>query len=285
MVRKKQYEVLQWAFSFLKQYHREEKVAELLLQHHLKLSRSKFFTMMQEEVPESIYEIFINDVKKHALTGIPVQHLTGYEYFYGRRFHVNHHVLVPRFETEELVRHVVDLVKKNYNYKPLTIVDAGTGSGVIAISLALELPDITVYATDISKEALQVARYNASVLEADVQFFQGDFIEPLIKNKLNAHILVSNPPYIKKVDRHLLADTVKDFDPALALFADCHGLAAYQTIISQTKQLENVRNVCFEIGYDQAMEVTSILKQQYPSSIVRTIQDINGKDRIISAQI
>src|SRR5699024_3611975 len=109
---------------------REETVAEILLQHHLGFSRADFFANMQESIPDSIMERFKEDVTKHVLTGIPVQHLTGHEEFFGRKFTVNEHVLVPRFETEELVQHVISLVEKYYDNRKISIVDAGTGSGV-----------------------------------------------------------------------------------------------------------------------------------------------------------
>jgi len=282
----KQYEVLQWAFSFLKKHEREEKVAEILLQHHLDVSKEQFFTMMQETVPPSLQEKFITDVKSHAIYGVPVQHLTGYEYFYGRKFSVNEHVLIPRVETEELVYHVIEQVHTHYNGLPLTIIDVGTGSGVIAITLALELPNATIYATDISKEALFVAEENAQSHHATVHFLNGNFLEPILEQQLSPQIIVSNPPYIRKTDEHLLTDTVKRYDPKLALFADNNGLAAYETIMKQIKKLPiETRNIYFEIGYDQATDVTSIIKASYPLSHIKTIKDINGKDRIISANV
>src|SRR5690625_6889132 len=102
---KKQYEVLQWAFSFLKKHDCEENVANILLQHHLKVSQEKLMLMMREELPEKVIIQFKEDIKQHALTGIPVQHLMGYTYFYGRKFTINENVLIPRFDTEILVQH------------------------------------------------------------------------------------------------------------------------------------------------------------------------------------
>src|SRR5690625_3427620 len=106
----KQFEVLKWAFSFLQANNREKKVAEILLMYHLNISRTEFFANMQEVIPDSILSNFRRDVKSHVLTGVPVQHLIGYEFFYGRKFSVNKNVLIPRMETEELVQHVINLV-------------------------------------------------------------------------------------------------------------------------------------------------------------------------------
>lgn len=284
---KKQYEVLEWAFSFLSRYNREEKIAEILLQHHLKMSRPAFFANMREIIPASTIEQFASDIKKHALTGVPVQHLTGYEMFYGRKFSVNKHVLIPRFETEELVAHVISLANNYYNDRQLVIADIGTGSGIIAITLALELPNATVFATDISEEALQIAKKNAKKHNVSVQFLQGDFMQPIIDSSVNPQIIVSNPPYISEEERASLSDTVKNFDPELALFADNHGLDAYKKIIAQLKQLPPIqsRKICFEIGFTQSLAVTNMLKQTFSPIKVKTIQDINGLDRIISAHI
>ncbi|MEI3612081.1 peptide chain release factor N(5)-glutamine methyltransferase [Pseudogracilibacillus sp. SO30301A] len=284
---KKQYEVLEWAFSFLRNHNREEKVAEILLQHHLKMSRAAFFANMREDISTAIVEQFASDIKKHALTGVPVQHLTGYELFYGRKYIVNEHVLIPRFETEELVEHVISLVNKYYQGRQLFIADIGTGSGVIAITLALELPNVTVYATDISEKALKVAKKNANVHHASVQFLKGDFLQPVIDSSVNPQIIISNPPYISVEERDSLADTVGEFDPDLALFADNNGLAAYKKIITQLKEIPPTesRRICFEIGYTQSLAITNMLKLAFEAASVKTIKDMNGLDRIISAHI
>ncbi|WP_246187670.1 peptide chain release factor N(5)-glutamine methyltransferase [Ornithinibacillus caprae] len=282
----KQYEVLQWASLFLEKNNREPRVAELLLQHHLGMSRNEFYMHMRETVPALIRSKFEADIKEHAETGVPLQHIIGYETFYGRDFHVNEHVLVPRPETEELVQHVIQIAKSNSKSDhPITIVDVGTGSGIIAITLALELPNATVYATDISEEALAVAQRNAAQLQANVTFLQGDFLQPVIVQNIKTDIVVSNPPYIPRSDEESLSDTVKHFDPELALFADENGLAAYKKIISQLPSVINAEGaaVAFEIGHDQGEIVTLLLNKQFPKSKVDVLQDINGKDRMVVA--
>lgn len=282
---KKQYEVLQWASLFLEKNNRESRVAELLLQHHLGVSRAVFFANMQEDVPDDIYEAFKADIEKHAETGMPLQHLTGYEYFYGRRFTVDGHVLIPRPETEELVQHVIrhDV---DFRKKPLRIVDVGTGSGVIAITLKLEWSDAEVFATDISEEVLQVAKKNAAEWNADVAFLQGNFLEPLIEREMVVDILVSNPPYIAETERNVLSDTVKNYDPELALFAGDDGLSAYKEIIRQAKRVVRPGGlIAFEIGHEQGNAVKKLLMETFPYSDVDILQDINKKDRIVTAKI
>ena len=281
----KQYEVLKWASLFLEENDREARVAELLLQHHLGLTRSAFFANMRETIPSEVYQAFQTDLEKHANTGIPLQHLTGYEEFYGRRFQVNESVLIPRPETEELVQHTIRAVTSRENQK-VRIVDAGTGSGIIAITLALELPEAEVIATDISPEALQVAQTNAARLGATITLMEGDFLQPLTDEQLPVDILVSNPPYIAETEREELHDTVKNFDPELALFAADDGLAAYKKMMKQATTLMN-RNglIAFEIGHKQGEAVKRLVEESFPGSNAEIVQDINGKNRIIMAKI
>lgn len=279
----KQYEVLQWASLFLEKNNRETRVADLLLQHHLGVSRTQFYARMRDEIPSEIVEKFHADIEDHVKTGVPIQHLTGYEHFYGRKFSVNSHVLIPRPETEELVQHVINHLPEN---ESITIVDVGTGSGVIAITLALEIPNAKIIATDISEEALRTARANARNLQANITFLQGDFLEPVIDKNIKADIVVSNPPYISEAEREELSDTVVNHDPELALFAAENGLAAYQKICSQLPQviLPN-GSVAFEIGYLQGEAVQALIKEKFPKSTTNIIKDINGKDRIVFAQL
>lgn len=285
----KQYEVLKWASLFLEKYNREPKVAELLLQHHLYVDRTKFFARMQEPIDQQLLFNFEEDLINHALTGIPIQHLMGYETFYGRQFKVNENVLIPRPETEELIEHVATYVRRYFSTsKPLTILDIGTGSGIIAITLALELENAEVYATDISEKALHIAKQNAEILHANVEFLQGDFLAPAIEQEIKADIIVSNPPYIAENEAKELSDTVKNFDPSLALFAEEEGLAAYKKIISQLPGCitnEKGASVFFEIGQSQGNSVKNILKEMYPKSHTQVLQDINKKDRIVHCQI
>ena len=278
----KQYEVLQWASLFLENHQREPRVADILLQHYLQVERTKFYAMMHDTISDDIIGQYKAAIKAHAVSGVPVQHLTGYEVFYGREFAVNKNTLIPRPETEELVQHVIQKAKTH----PLTIVDVGTGSGIIAITLALELPHATVYATDISRAALEVAEKNAKELKANITFLQGDFLQPVIAENIQADIIVSNPPYISRVEATLLSDTVKNFDPELALFAADNGLAAYSRIIEQSKQVvKSDTMLAFEIGDTQGEAVCTLIKKAYPASVVQTIKDINKKDRIVSTQI
>src|SRR5690625_5035904 len=182
----KQYEVLKWASLFLAEHNCEKRIADILLQHHLQVTASEFYMMMQEKISENIVNQYKADIIKHVETGIPVQHLTGYAYFYGRKFIVNKDVLIPRPETEELVKHVIELAQQSNRQKPLNIIDIGTGSGVIAITLSLELTNVNIYATDISHDALAVAKVNAKDHQANISYFQGNFLQPIIEEEIKA---------------------------------------------------------------------------------------------------
>ncbi|MCT1576647.1 peptide chain release factor N(5)-glutamine methyltransferase [Oceanobacillus kimchii] len=279
------YEVLQRASLFLEKAGREPKVAEILLLHHLQITKEKLLMRWRDSIDKNTIEAFEKDIFTHVETGVPVQHLTKVEHFYGREFEVNQHVLIPRPETEELVQQVIQ--QAHTMDKPLTIVDVGTGSGVIAITLALELAGSRVFATDISDKALSVAKRNAQALQAEVTFLEGNFLEPFLGLNQTADIVVSNPPYIPSSKSEELQDTVKNFDPELALFAENNGLAAYHAILRQmqTMKLSEQSILALEIGFDQSAAITNMIRQNLPSREVCTIKDINEKDRILLANV
>lgn len=279
----KQYEVLKWASSFLKTYNREENVATLLLQHHRKMERNVFFQEMQSIIPGDIVQLYKKDIEAHALKGIPIQHLIGYAPFYGEEFAVNEHVLIPRFETEELVEYAAAYIQSIVNREELTIVDVGTGSGVIGITLKQLFPEISVCATDISSQALDVAKQNACQLGVDVQFLQGNFLMPLLQQGIKPDILISNPPYIDYNESDLLEDTVKNFDPDIALFAADKGLSAYRTILEQAATIPQsiLRAMFFEIGASQGRAVCEMIQAEFPEGKVEIKKDLAGKDRIV----
>lgn len=283
---KQQFEVLQRASLFLQQNNCEPKIAEILLRHYLQMEQAQFFANMQAIVEPKVLKKFCQSVKQHVQTGVPVQHILGYEYFYNRKYFVNEHVLIPRPETEEVVKLAIEKIKQLPKGRQLSIVDLGTGSGIIAITLALEFPEATIYATDISEKALEIAQKNADQHNVEIHFMLGDFAAPLIEKQLQVQFIVSNPPYIDDTTKQTLARTVKDYDPEIALFAKNSGLAAYEKIIKQAKSLLAPKGVLvFEIGYDQGQSVSRLMNQYYPMSQVKVHKDINGQDRIVVAKI
>ena len=204
--------------------------------------------------------------------GIPVQYIVGNVEFYGSIIEVNEDVLIPRFETEELVYRVIKRLK---NKKNLDIVDLGTGSGCIAISLAKNL-NSNVDAVDISKEALEVAKKNAINNKVNINFYLGDMLNPLNKKY---DLIISNPPYIA-YDEEIM-EIVKNNEPHLALYADNNGLYYYEQILKNVnKYLKDEYLIAFEIGYKQAKEI-ELLANNYLSCKVTIEKDLSGKDRYI----
>lgn len=277
------HEVLSWASLFLQTNDCDASGALLLMEHHLQWDRSKIYMEMQTSMPVDTQSAIVRDVKAHVETGIPIQHLIGSTAFFDRTFTVSRDVLIPRFETEELVAEALRIIQES-DGKISAIVDVGTGSGVIATTIACEQKDANVYATDISEAALHVAKGNMRKQGAVVTCFQGDFAEPLMDNDVKVQMIVSNPPYIAHAERVTLSKTVREYDPALALFAENEGLAAYEAIVKQAPHiLEPGGVLLFEIGYTQGKAVKEMIEQTFPMSEVAILQDINGKDRIVRA--
>lgn len=279
-------EALHWGSSFLEEKNLEKKVAEILLLHHTKKSRMQFLLQLDEYLTEEEQTRFIADLNAYV-AGTPVQYLTGVEHFYGRTFSVNEEVLIPRPETEELVYHVLEKIKVKYGHdEKLRVVDIGTGSGIIAITLKLEYPALQMIAIDIAETSLEVAKNNAEKLQANVQFVQGDLLLPIIAKGEKVHLIVSNPPYIKSRDVEQLSPYVKDKEPRRALDGGEDGYDFYERIIEQSKKVLTENGmIAFEIGYEQGETVAELLKATYPNGTVEIIQDINGKDRIVTMNL
>ncbi|UOQ87472.1 peptide chain release factor N(5)-glutamine methyltransferase [Gracilibacillus salinarum] len=279
MTSKTIHEALTWASSFLEAHQCEPKVAEILLLHELNWTKTDLLLGLRDSLPAEKWQSFSKNVSTHAETKVPVQHLTGVENFYGRSFRVNQHVLIPRPETEELVQYVLG----HMNNAVQSGVDIGTGSGVIAITLAKESRSpIEMLAIDLSDQALQMARRNADEQQAAITFYQGSFLTPLVTEGKKVDMIVSNPPYIAYEEADSLNETVRLFDPELALFAKENGLYAYQQIISQAPHvLTEGGPLFFEIGHTQGDAVSAMIKDQFPAYQTSVIQDINGKDRIV----
>ena len=194
---------------------------------------------------------------------------------------MNEDVLIPRYETEELVENILYRIDDYFNdYKEIHLCDVGTGSGAIAITLALEEPRLKVIATDISKEALVVAQDNAKTLGANVEFRNGDMLQPLLDTHEKVDIFVSNPPYIPN-DQDIEA-MVKDNEPHVALFGGNDGLYFYRKIFKEVKPLLNDKALlAFEMGFDQRELMETAIKEFFGDYPFEIIKDINGKDRML----
>lgn len=214
---------------------------------------------------------------KRLEKGEPVQYIVGNVDFYGLLFNVNPCVLIPRFETEELVSKTIDYIKKFFNY-PIDCVDLGTGSGCIAVTLKNKIGDnINVDAVDISGDALKVAKENALNNNVNITFYHGDMLEPLNKQY---DVIISNPPYIRKDEE--IMNIVKNNEPSIALYADNEGLANYEKILSNAKKYLKKRSmIAFEIGWWQGEKITSIAKKYFPDSMISVEKDMQQRDRFI----
>lgn len=216
----------------------------------------------------------LQGVIERVKEGYPLQYAFERAYFYGYTFYVNEHVLIPRPETEELVYFILQRFGKEH----LRVLDIGTGSGAIALTLKLENPKFEVTAADISTEALQVAQRNANALEADVQFVQSDGLTSV---EQPFDIIVSNPPYISEHEKPLMSESTLRYEPHLALFAEDEGYALYEQWIHEIEG--NPRCVAFEIGFAQKERVEQMLRAKFPEAVVGTECDMHGKDRIVYA--
>ncbi|WP_307439562.1 peptide chain release factor N(5)-glutamine methyltransferase [Bacillus sp. V2I10] len=280
------YEALKWASSFLAEAERDHNAGELLLRHHLNMSRAEMLANLRTDLPDGVWESFKTDVNRHA-EGIPVQHMIGSEEFYGRSFMVNKEVLIPRPETEELVEGILLKAKNLFNgYSSVEAADIGTGSGAIAISLALENPMFKLCAVDIAPESLEVAQLNAKNLGAEVQFLHGDLLSPILNSGKKLDVVVSNPPYIPDADILELSPVVKDHEPLRALAGGVDGLDFYRRLAAEIPLVISDRAlIAFEVGAGQGEDVKALLLDKLPHAEAEIKYDINGKDRMVFAVV
>ncbi|GED01513.1 peptide chain release factor N(5)-glutamine methyltransferase [Bacillus atrophaeus] len=283
---KKIFEALNWASSYLTEAGRDRNAAELLLMNDIGMDRSKLFASLQDPISEDELYRFKRHVEMHK-EGVPVQYIIGKEAFYGRVFIVNDDVLIPRPETEEVVLRLLEKQKRVFpEGEPLRVIDVGTGSGAIAVTLALENKHFSVSAIDISKEALQIAAENAERLGAKVDFFEGDLLEPFIKEGKKADIIVSNPPYISEEEMADLSNVVRFHEPLHALTDGGDGLRFYKRFMEDIPRVMNDKAlVVFEIGWKQGDAVKEMFLRTFPNAEVEVLKDINGKDRTVCALI
>ena len=283
---KKLYEALNWASSFLKEKQRDENIGEILLRHFTGMSRSKLLAELREDLDPEVWTQFEEAVRQHE-QGVPVQYIIGSEEFYGRQFQVNPAVLIPRPETEELVYGTLKRLYSMFgNETEPELADIGTGSGAISITLKLENPRLQVTATDLSEQALATAKDNAVRLGAEINFIQGDLLQPFIDAGKKLDVVISNPPYIPVSDQSWMSEVVTDHEPHLALFAGEDGLDLYRRFMDELPLvLKEKALVGFEIGAGQGEAVSGLLQQTFPQAKVEVVFDINGKDRMVYAEI
>lgn len=262
-----------------------EKEASLLAQI---LALDLGFHWEEKMLPECIEESVLNDAIQRLQTGEPIQYVTESAWFYGLRIKVNSSVLIPRPETEELVEKSLNYIQHLQLPNPV-ICDIGTGSGIIPIKIKKTIPDSIVYGVDISSEALQVAKFNASFHQTDIQFFQCDITDTINSIQLlpdNIHILISNPPYILPEEITSMDRKVVDYEPKIALFIKEHQPPEYfynKIIQAVLPKLHPNAVLIFETSYQYAAKVKQCCIE-YGFLNTSIFQDLEGKDRIVVAQ-
>ena len=264
--------------------------AEILLAHSMHCERIMLYTRFDEIVSEADRLQFRELIKQRA-SGCPVAYLVGFKEFYSLRFDVSEHVLIPRPETEFVVIAVLDIVKEYFNSDtngqsiPCHVVDVGTGSGAIAITLATELSRIEVTAVDLSTAALEVARKNAIGHEVNdrIEFIEQDLLEGASDTKFD--IVVSNPPYVTSEEYEALSRNVREYEPKLALESGPTGMECYQRLVPQAAARLNDGGWLVLETSPMLMEQLKTLVSETGFGEIATVADLAGHQRILTARI
>jgi len=259
--------------------------AGVILCHVLGCDRIYIYTHCDTELQPSQEKEYFELLKKRT-SGVPVQHITGFQEFMSLPFRVNEHVLIPRQDTEILVEAVVEWVKnqKTQIQDKVKIMDMGTGSGCIAVSLAYYIENSFVTAVDISENALKTAKLNAEVNNvADrITFIQSNLFKDIPDEYRGRmyNVIVSNPPYIPTEDIKHLQKEVRCFDPVIALDGGQDGLEFYRTIINEVNDfLKPGGLLAFEVGYGQADAVAALMNGKFED--IGRIKDLSGTERVV----
>lgn len=275
--------------------------AELLLLHVIGRDRAWLYSHPEEILPEQTAEAYFALIARRS-SGVPTQHLTGKQEFWGLEFEVTPEVLIPRPETEHLIEVALDRLavrevragrhSSRLNGDNITLVDIGTGSGCIAVTLAKELPAATVYATDISKAALDVARRNAERLGVAerIQFLQSNLLEALAESRATGHesrlfdLIISNPPYVSLRDAESLPIEIREHEPRIALYGGEEGYELYGVLIPQAAEhLKPGGLLVLELGHGSLPAVEPLLDRSDWVN-VGVAKDLAGIPRVIAAE-
>ena len=260
---------------FFAKQHIHSDHAKILLAELLHKNSLELLNHLSEKVSEEKVNLYKEEVL--ALEkGEPLQYVIGTVNFYGNEFYVDKNVLIPRFETEELVENTIKYAQKFFT-TPVDIIDLGCGSGVIGLTLEKKLSTNSVDLVDISEKALDVTKKNREKLSSKVNLIHSDMFENVTKKY---DIIISNPPYIKTNEE--IEEIVKNNEPHLALYAGIDGLDCYRKILNNIK--EHMKEKCliaFEIGMTQASAITEIVNEVLPTAKVEVKKDLSEKDRMI----
>jgi|TARA_B110000285_G_C15115511_1_gene613806 release factor glutamine methyltransferase len=245
----------------------------------------KIYNTQSEKTLSKSQVTQLDEIQNRLLKYEPWQHIVGFADFYGSKFHVSPDVLVPRPETEELVQLILDHVKPMQ-----TVLDIGTGSGCIPISIKKKYEHLMVFGLDVSEAALEIARKNAELNQVEINWRQADILNPKEWSRVGANqkfdIIVSNPPYVLESDKSKMHQNVLEFDPELALFvADETPLLFYDAIADFALQYLNANGqLYFEIHQDFGQQTVALLEKKGFTE-VKLVKDLFGNDRIVAGNI
>ena len=252
-----------------------------ILEHVFELSAADLI-IRADDPPEKDKLTQIQSILDRRVHGEPLDNILGYREFYGRRFEVSKHVLSPRGDTEVLIEAALEQIQEG---RPGNILDIGTGSGAIAITMTAERPFVRAVATDVSPKAIETARRNALMLGVDkqIEFRQGSWFDP-VQEQEKFDVIMSNPPYISEKAYSELSDEVRSSDPKIALLGGEDGLSAYRLILAQAPRfLKSGGMIIFEIGFDQGVSVSDLCHSAGFDPI-KVRKDLAGHDRVVLAQ-
>lgn len=281
--------------------------AELLLMHVLGCDRARLYSHPEELLNSEKAEKFFQLVAKRA-SGVPTQYLTGRQEFWGLEFEVTPAVLIPRPETEHVIEVALERLGRERRQAPLRVADVGTGSGCIGVALAKELPRAEIFATDVSAEALEVARRNAARhgVADRIHFLECDLLDGCVGNQQESlspqqarhavpvpstlatprlDLIVSNPPYVGRNDEQQLPREVREHEPYAALFAGATGVEVYGRIIEQSEELLASGGILvLELGYNSLDHVRGIFEVRKEWKDSRVTDDLAGIPRVFSVE-
>lgn len=255
--------------------HIHSDLSKMILGELINKNPLELYNHLEEKVSDEIantYKKAIFAIKE----GKPIQYVLGNVNFYGIRYYINENVLIPRFETEELVEETIKYINKLFT-EPVEIIDLGCGSGVIGLTLEQKVSPKSVDLIDISEKALEVAKKNCENLNSKANIIQSDMFEKINKKY---DVIISNPPYIRNNEE--IETIVKDNEPHLALYGGEDGLDSYRKII---KNINNYTKdkclICFEIGNKQADELTKIINEYMQNVKIEVKKDLSDRDRML----
>lgn len=261
--------------------------AEVILMHSLRVDRHELYRLSGDMLKVNERELYKRSIERRSKRE-PVAYITGHKEFRSLDFHVTNDVLVPRPETEILVDETVtECVKKKGKRHVLRILELGTGSGVVAVSLAMEIKPIALIATDISFDIVNVARNNARLHNVNhhISFFVGRYVQGINQEQNCFDCIVSNPPYLSKSDWEGAQPEIREHEPMDSLLGGEDGMDFYRTIIPDASRLLSEDGcLLLEVGMGQAELISGMIKETGHYAGVTMIQDLSGINRVVKAQ-